>query len=324
MIRNYANKILKATGFIILVLMCSQGFAQNSAELRLAPLAPAPPTVVSPVSYCQNAPTWPLSVAVTVTPGCTLNWYGTNATGGTATATPSVVDTSALGTFTYYVSQSNASGESPRAPISVKVVTVVATGLFCDGGGSTNTTVAFDWSNITGYGLYHYTYSINGGPPVSGSQLSPSHFNVPVTGPNIPVTFTITAVDNFPCYQPETRTCAKCTTTVTPTFGTIQSTFCQGSAAASPLPTTSTNGISGTWAPAFSTANVGTVLYTFTPTAAPCANAVQVNITTIAPVTPTFNAIAPFCSGTAAPTLPTTSTNGISGTWSPSTVSNTT
>ncbi len=50
----------------------------------------------------------------------------------------------------------------------------------------------------------------------------------------------------------------------------------------------------------------------------------QATITLTAPVTTTFDPIAAFCAGTTAPTLPATSTNGISGTWSPSTVSNTT
>ncbi|RYD86891.1 MAG: hypothetical protein EOP50_21680, partial [Sphingobacteriales bacterium] len=40
-------------------------------------------------------------------------------------------------------------------------------------------------------------------------------------------------------------------------------------------------------------------------------------------VTPTFNAIAAFCYGSTAPTLQTTSNNGITGTWSPATISNT-
>ena len=40
-------------------------------------------------------------------------------------------------------------------------------------------------------------------------------------------------------------------------------------------------------------------------------------------VTPLFTVIAPICSNTIAPVLPTTSTNGISGTWSPAVVSNT-
>jgi uncharacterized protein YjdB len=38
---------------------------------------------------------------------------------------------------------------------------------------------------------------------------------------------------------------------------------------------------------------------------------------------PLFTAIQPFCSGATAPTLPTTSTDGITGVWSPSTVNNT-
>jgi hypothetical protein len=41
------------------------------------------------------------------------------------------------------------------------------------------------------------------------------------------------------------------------------------------------------------------------------------NVSVVNPITPTFNAITPICFGTAAPTLPTTSTNGITGTWTP-------
>jgi hypothetical protein len=39
-------------------------------------------------------------------------------------------------------------------------------------------------------------------------------------------------------------------------------------------------------------------------------------------ITPTFNPITPICAGSTAPILPTTSTNGIVGAWSPSNVSN--
>ena len=42
-----------------------------------------------------------------------------------------------------------------------------------------------------------------------------------------------------------------------------------------------------------------------------------------APVIPVFTAIIPICAGTTAPVLPTTSTNGIKGTWSPAVVKNT-
>ena len=106
----------------------------------------------------------------------------------------------------------------------------------------------------------------------------------------------------------------------TPTFTAIPA-FCAGSVAPV-LPTISTNGITGTWSPSTVSNTIGGT-YTFTPTAGQCASAFSITTTVNATVTPTFAAIAPFCSGTTAPVLPTTSTNGITGTWSPATVSNT-
>lgn len=90
------------------------------------------------------------------------------------------------------------------------------------------------------------------------------------------------------------------------------------------LPTTSDNGVAGTWSPAtVSTATAGTANYTFTPTGNPCAAPVTVAIVVGAPPTPSFNQIPAICSGDPAPVLPANSTNLISGTWSPATVSNT-
>jgi gliding motility-associated-like protein len=53
-----------------------------------------------------------------------------------------------------------------------------------------------------------------------------------------------------------------------------------------------------------------------------CTGNLSININPL--TTPTFTPIPAFCSGTAAPTLPSTSNNGIAGTWSPTTISNTT
>ncbi|MFN6091004.1 MAG: proprotein convertase P-domain-containing protein, partial [Bacteroidota bacterium] len=53
-----------------------------------------------------------------------------------------------------------------------------------------------------------------------------------------------------------------------------------------------------------------------------CSTTATVPITVTTPVTPTFNPIGPICAGSVAPALPTTSTNGITGTWSPATISN--
>ncbi|GAB3749271.1 hypothetical protein GCM10028817_09010 [Spirosoma pomorum] len=81
---------------------------------------PARPAVTTPVTYCQFTVATPLSA--TPTTNNTLNWYGTNQTGGTASTVAPTPPTTAGGTFTYYVSQEDPIGcESERAAISVVV-----------------------------------------------------------------------------------------------------------------------------------------------------------------------------------------------------------
>ncbi len=100
---------------------------------------------------------------------------------------------------------------------------------------------------------------------------------------------------------------------VTPTFNAVAP-ICNGDALAA-LPTTSINGYNGTWSPALD--NTVTTTYFFTPTVGQCATQTSLTIVVNQPVTPTFNAVAPICNGDALTALPTTSTNGISGSWSP-------
>ncbi|NHM07489.1 gliding motility-associated C-terminal domain-containing protein [Flavobacterium sp. CYK-4] len=106
----------------------------------------------------------------------------------------------------------------------------------------------------------------------------------------------------------------------TPVF-TLPSSICAG-AAAPVLPTTSNNGINGTWTPA-TVSNTTSGTYTFTPSAGQCANQPITKTITVNAIAATFNPIAPICAGATAPVLPTTSNNGVTGTWSPSTVDNT-
>ena len=111
---------------------------------------------------------------------------------------------------------------------------------------------------------------------------------------------------------------------ITPTFATIPTSICQG-ATAPTLPATSDEGISGTWSPAvISTTAPGISLYTFTPTAGQCAVPFSLSITIVANITPTFAAIpTSICQNAIAPTLPATSDEGVSGTWSPAVISTT-
>jgi gliding motility-associated-like protein len=100
---------------------------------------------------------------------------------------------------------------------------------------------------------------------------------------------------------------------VTPTFSQVAA-ICQGTALAN-LPTTSNNGIAGTWSPALN--NAQTTSYNFAPTTGLCANNTTMTITVNQKVTPTFFQVAAICQGTALADLPTTSNNGIAGTWLP-------
>src|SRR5690606_37355580 len=64
--------------------------------------------------------------------------------------------------------------------------------------------------------------------------------------------------------------------------------------------------------------------YTFTPTAGICATTATFSVTVNPNITPTFNfgSSVTICEDAAAPALPTTSTNGITGTWSPAAIDN--
>ena len=105
-----------------------------------------------------------------------------------------------------------------------------------------------------------------------------------------------------------------------PTF-TQLGPYCVG-ATPGTLPTTSNNGITGTWNPStVSTANQGTTIYTFTPTQGQCGTTATMSVTVNQNIVPTFTQLGPYCVGATPGTLPTTSNNGITGTWNPSTVS---
>ncbi|MGE3653680.1 MAG: gliding motility-associated C-terminal domain-containing protein [Flavobacteriales bacterium] len=157
-------------------------------------------------------------------------------------------------------------------------------------------------------------------PICSGDALSP----LPTTSNNGVTGTWSPALDNTTTttytFTPTAGQCATTTTmsitvdtNVIPTFTAI-SPICSGDAL-SPLPTTSNNGITGTWSPALD--NTTTTTYTFTPTAGQCATTTTMSITVDTNVIPTFTAVSPICSGDALSPLPTTSNNGITGTWSP-------
>lgn len=157
-------------------------------------------------------------------------------------------------------------------------------------------------------------------PICSGTTLStlPTISNNGITGtwsPSLNNTSTTTYT-----FTPDAGQCATTTNMIISVYQGTNPLFIQvpaicSGATLSALPTTSNNGITGTWTPALN--NTATTTYTFTPTAGQCATIQTMTITVNPYIIPTFTQVTPICEGTTLNALPTTSNNGITGTWSP-------
>jgi len=157
-----------------------------------------------------------------------------------------------------------------------------------------NLTVSYSWTGPNGF---------------TSSVMEPTITNVTTANAG---TYSLVITDGASVSDPET-TDVVINPNVTPSFNAVGP-YCSGSTIPA-LPTTSTNGITGSWSPAIN--NTAATTYTFTPSAGQCALATTLTIDITPQETPTFNTVGPYCYGSTIPALPTTSTNGINGTWSP-------
>jgi gliding motility-associated-like protein len=211
----------------------------------------------------------------------------------TGTWTPAFNNTATTtATTTYYFANTN-DHCSPKIPLKVTVIPVV-TPIFdpiaaiCSG--APNPLPARSKNNITGTwtpafnNMVPDTYSFNP-TPVPGQCF----VSVPLQVPVNPI--------------------------ITPTFAEIA--ICSG-APGNPLPSTSQEGITGTWSPAFD--NTVTATYDFKPTNGQCAEATTLTVTVNPVITPTFAQIDTLCQHSIEiKALPTSSTNTtpVTGTWLP-------
>lgn len=123
-------------------------------------------------------------------------------------------------------------------------------------------------------------------------------------------------------FTPDSDQCAIGTTmditvypVFTPTFTQVNP-ICVGDVLLD-LPNVSNNGFYGSWAPAIN--NTVTTEYTFTPTPVPgvCFEETKMTIQVLTQTTPMFTQVDPICIGSVLTTLPTTSNENITGTWTP-------
>ena len=280
-----------ATGFVV-----EYGGMPGDPELNIsASTSFSPPEILSitPATTCENE-----TVTLQATSNTTdVLWYDSQ-NGGTLLFTGNSYTPTLTSTTTLWVLASNGGCETGlRTPVTATVIPNEITdftqiGPFC--AGETITSLPITSTN-----------GING-------TWSPASMDNTIT-----TTYTFT---------PDAGLCATATDmTVVITQPTIPDftqipDSCAGTEIT--LPTISNNGITGSWSPTFDPNN--TITYSFIPDAGLCATATDMTVVIIPTEPPTFNQIGPFCVGETIPSLPTTSTNGINGTWSPASMDNTT
>ncbi len=276
---------------------------QNSGVYTFTPTAGqcALPTTFTVTVNPNITPTFTFGTTLTICNGGTVPTLPTTSTNGiTGTWSPATVDNQNSGTYTFTPSAGQCALPTTFTVTVDPIITPTfgfGTTLTICAGGSVPALPTTSTNGITG------TWN----PAVIDNQNSGVYTFTPTAGQcATTTTFTVTVNPNI---------------TPTFTFGTTLS-ICAGGTVPT-LPTTSTNGITGTWSPS-TVDNQNSGVYTFTPTAGLCALPATFTVTVNPNITPTFTfgTTLTICAGGTVPTLPTTSTNGITGTWSPSTVDN--
>ena len=100
---------------------------RTQVEVNVFSVPTAPTVTSSSVFYCKNETSDPLSSFISTSTSGTLNWYLV-AISGIGSQTAPVIDTSAVGTNTYFVSETNILGcESLRTAITVTIADIPST-----------------------------------------------------------------------------------------------------------------------------------------------------------------------------------------------------
>ncbi len=278
---------------------CESPRALITVTITAATIAP---TVITPITYCQNS----TAVALTAT-GTSLVWY-TTATGAAGSATAPVPSTITVGSTNYYVSQTGACGEGPRALITVTILarpaapTVISPIDYCQ-----NTTAAA--LIATGANLLWYNVSTGG----TGSATVP----VPLTNSVGSTSYYVSQTTNT-CEGP--RAAIVVNINITPAAPVVNATvnYCQN-AIATALTATGTNllwynsatgGTGSFTAPTPNTTTAGNTSYYVSQTTGICEGpraVITVNVNAL-PTLPTVVSPITYCQNATTTALTATGT----------------
>ena len=292
---SIANPVASPTTTTVYTVTMSNGTCTSLDTVKVTVIPIPTINATNDLALCYGS-----STTLNATGGNAYSWSPSTGLSSTTTATTTANPTV---TTTYTVTGSNGvctSKDSVTVTInSLPTASVTANGAttFCQGNSvtlsaNTGTGLTYQWKN-NGNSIFGATTS-------TLSATSSGSYAVVVT-------------NNNNCSATSNAISVIVNQNVTPSFTQVPSICVGGNLSA--LPTTSNNNITGNWAPALN--NTATTTYTFTPTSGQCAVNTQMTITVNPGTTPTFNQISPICVGDNLNALPTTSTNNISGSWSP-------
>ena len=275
---------------------------QRTAINVIVTAATTAPIITSPVVYCQGVTAVPLSAT-----GTNLLWY-TLATGGTGSIAAPTPNTTIASITNFYVSQTSACGEGPRALITVTVnatpalPTVNTPVVYCQN----STAIAL---GATGTGLLWYT-ALTGGtgiataPMPSTNTVSNTIFYVSQTingcqGPRAAITVIVNLTPSAPGVTSAISYCQNATATALSATGTNLLWF-----------TVATGGTSNITAPTPITSAAGTTSYYVSQSAGACESpraTIGVTVTAL-PTAPVVTTPIVYCQNNIATVLTATGT----------------
>lgn len=312
---------------------------------------------------CANSATKTIAVNTNVTP--TFSQFGAYCSGATIPSLPTTSQNNILGSWSPAINNqqttsytfSPSSGQcATTTSMTVEILPNVVpqfdtVGSFCEGApipilpNVSLNNISGTWSPaINNQQTTTYTFNPNQGICASSTTLtiaiepnlppqfaSPGSFCPNANIPNLPSTSLNNISGSWSpsinnqqtttyTFIPDAGICALSTTmtilvesSVVPVFD-FPLNHCVGDTIPD-LPTTSLNGINGSWSPQLN--NQITTNYSFTPFQDQCAVPTNITLTLSNYIEPTFDIITTYCSGASIPDLPTISLNNLSGSWSP-------
>ena len=219
------------------------------------------------------------------------------------------------------------------ATLTVTVNPILSPTINC--GVSTTSSVTFTWATVNGATGYSVSYQVNAGSVVNVGAIG-NVLSYQVTGltggDNVTITVTPTGSAGT-CFSAATATCTAnactpptasisytspfCGNIATPQSVTLTGTGAYTGGTYSALPAGLTIAANGSITPGTSTAGTYTVTYTVAASGGCPGVTATASVTIAAVITPTFAPVARYVQEQHMPALPTTSLNGITGTWSP-------